>query len=87
MRLAYSQKRPVDRAAEEVELALLHGGYSVEHSLAQARLREGKARRQGSSGGGGGLEAALGAEVSRGDVAAAVMAPAQSAAADAAQEL
>jgi hypothetical protein len=51
MRLAYSQKRPVDRAAEEVELALLHGGYSVEHSLAQARLREARHRADSCNGG------------------------------------
>lgn len=42
MRLAYSHKRPVDRAAEEVELAMIHGGYSIQHSLARATLREAK---------------------------------------------
>jgi hypothetical protein len=30
MRLAYRQKPPVDRAAEEIELAFLHGGYSLD---------------------------------------------------------
>lgn len=29
LQLAYAQRRPLDRAADEVELALLHGGYSL----------------------------------------------------------
>jgi hypothetical protein len=39
MRLAYRHKRPADRAAEEVELAMLHGGYGLDHSRLQGRPR------------------------------------------------
>lgn len=42
LRAAYHKQRPVDRAADEIELAMLHGGYSVQHSLRKAALRVAK---------------------------------------------
>jgi len=52
LRQAYSHKPPMDRAAEEVELAMLHGGYSIEHSL------RGAARHEAAGRGGAGAAAA-----------------------------
>ena len=44
MRAAYAMRAPADRAAEEIELALLHGGYRVEAAVRAAAAR--RARRQ-----------------------------------------
>jgi hypothetical protein len=62
MRLAYHQRRPVDRAADEIEVAMLHGGYDTalgaelarRHAARAAGAAPGSGARNGGGGGGGG---------------------------------
>jgi hypothetical protein len=65
MRLMYQRRKPVDRAVDEIEAALLHGGYDPERAALTAAAHDRALHgggAGGNSGGNGGRVAADGLE-------------------------